>query len=373
MDYEQKYNDILIAVKKLQEANPNDDGIQNWIDDNFPELKEGQDELTWLTKYIEEEVYSLSIDIRDDEDRVKLKNLNKALAWLEKQKPVEQNSEDERIRKALLDACNLSYSDLWEKRGVKKESIIAWLEKQGEQKPKFVAKKEVTGVLKEMLDNIDPVELEETRKEMMESMPTDKAEPKFKVGDWITDGEAVFHITSYSIDYGYQLETPKGTSFHFSNETVEKKYHLWTIEDAKDGDVLAYVTDEEDLWIMIYWSLYEPYEGHVHYHALLVNDNFSDKGTCCICINDLKPATKEQCDLLFQKMKEEGYEWDANKKELMKIERKPTWSEEDEHRAKDTIYFLDTAKKHYASTVELDACIDWIKSLKKRMEKEVVV
>ena len=119
MDYEQKYNDILIAVKKLQEANPNDDGIQNWIDDNFPELKEGQDELTWLTKYIEEEVYSLSIDIRDDEDRVKLKNLNKALAWLEKQKPVEQNSEDERIRKALLDACNLSYSDLWEKRGVK--------------------------------------------------------------------------------------------------------------------------------------------------------------------------------------------------------------------------------------------------------------
>ena len=39
------------------------------------------------------------------------------------------------------------------------------------------------------------------------------------------------------------------------------------------------------------------------------------------------------------------------------------WSEEDEHRIKDTIYFLDTAKKHYASTEELDACIDWLKSL----------
>ena len=34
---------------------------------------------------------------------------------------------------------------------------------------------------------------------------------------------------------------------------------------------------------------------------------------------------------------------------------------------KDTIYFLDTAKKHYASTVELDACIDWLKSLKQRI------
>lgn len=46
-------------------------------------------------------------------------------------------------------------------------------------------------------------------------------------------------------------------------------------------------------------------------------------------------------------------------------EQKPTWSEEDEHRLKDTIYFLDTAKKHYASsTEELDACIDWLKSLR---------
>ena len=43
------------------------------------------------------------------------------------------------------------------------------------------------------------------------------------------------------------------------------------------------------------------------------------------------------------------------------------WSEDDEHRVKDTIYFLDTAKKHYASTVELDACINWLKSLKQRM------
>lgn len=45
-------------------------------------------------------------------------------------------------------------------------------------------------------------------------------------------------------------------------------------------------------------------------------------------------------------------------------EQKLTWSEEDEHRVKDTIYFLDTAKKHYASIVEIDACIEWLKSLK---------
>ena len=33
---------------------------------------------------------------------------------------------------------------------------------------------------------------------------------------------------------------------------------------------------------------------------------------------DAVPATKEQRDLLFAKMKEAGYEWDADKKELKK-------------------------------------------------------
>jgi hypothetical protein len=35
--------------------------------------------------------------------------------------------------------------------------------------------------------------------------------------------------------------------------------------------------------------------------------------------SDVAPATKEQRDLLFQKMKEAGYKWDAKKKELRKI------------------------------------------------------
>lgn len=47
-----------------------------------------------------------------------------------------------------------------------------------------------------------------------------------------------------------------------------------------------------------------------------------------------------------------------------------TWGEEDEHRIKDTIYFLDTAKKHYASTEELDACIVWLQSLQDRVQTQ---
>ena len=150
-----------------------------------------------------------------------------------------------------------------------------------------------------------------------EKTPVDKVEPKFKVGDWVvTSYGKVNQVIAVDGDVdGFTLDDDT----YFSGSWKDN-YHLWTIKDAKDGDVLAYETDEEDLWIMIYWSLYEPYEGHVHYHALLANDNFSDKGTCCICINDLKPATKEQRDLLFQKMREVGYEWDVENEELQKIE-----------------------------------------------------
>ena len=38
MDYEKKYRDLVEAVKELQEANPSDEGIQKWVEDNVPEL-----------------------------------------------------------------------------------------------------------------------------------------------------------------------------------------------------------------------------------------------------------------------------------------------------------------------------------------------
>ena len=146
----------------------------------------------------------------------------------------------------------------------------------------------------------------------------DKFKPKFNVGDWVVNkfGDS-WHIDSFD-KKNYQVSDGKG-NYNYFPILKQDEMHLWSIEDAKEGDVLSYETDEGDLWIMLYWSLYEPYEGHVHYHALLVNDDFTDKGTCCICIDNLKPATIEQHELLFRKMKEEGYQWDKNKKELIKL------------------------------------------------------
>ena len=41
---------------------------------------------------------------------------------------------------------------------------------------------------------------------------------------------------------------------------------------------------------------------------------------CWTSATDVKPATKEQRDMLFKKIKEAGYQWDEKKKELRKIQ-----------------------------------------------------
>lgn len=94
--------------------------------------------------------------------------------------------------------------------------------------------------------------------------------------------------------------------------------HLWSIEDAKDGDVLV----ASDKSIFIYdGSINE--NGNVGFHIALTKDMSvvlnSDDGCGWEEKDSCYPATKEQRDLLFQKMKEAGYEWNKDKKELIKL------------------------------------------------------
>jgi len=140
-------------------------------------------------------------------------------------------------------------------------------------------------------------------------------EPKFKEGDWIvTPANKVFQITSI-----------EGTSYKFDNEShyweicyCDEQCRLWTIQDAKDGDVLATPN-----YIYIFNSIYKEIETVAFYCLMKKSDehfSFGDYKIQDEILNSI-PATKEQRDLLFKKMKEAGYEWDAEKKELMKIEQ----------------------------------------------------
>ena len=146
----------------------------------------------------------------------------------------------------------------------------------------------------------------------------DKVELKFHEGDWIVYEENIYQIHNISLKKYYECLRTDGTIHTFDFEYIDSKSHLWTIQDAKDGDVL-YFSNET---IVIFKDLYNATTFHSYCHI--------ENGLFDASKDDMpdwwegkgfQPATKEQRDLLFAKMHEARYEWDAEKKELKKIDK----------------------------------------------------
>ena len=355
MDYKKKYDQALENLKRIKTANEDNKELVNFIEYEYPELKESEDE--------------------------RIKNL---------------------MIKVFKSYQNPSYhinTDKWE--GMEISKILSWLEKQGKQKPKtkpalevwkdmrFEVYQQASGNRHEpnysddstkmfSLTDIDEI-FEKVAEKQGEQMPTYKIEPKFKVGDYI-----------------------------------------WTIQDAKDGDVLALNGE-----VFIYAHRKQMYPIAVAHCFVDSTGKFCHDGEFGYIENgnSISPATKEQRDLLFFKMKEAGYEWDAEKKELKMAEsvqpelpngedygidslyhaerilektlgevegyqsddgilehkcaieavkrlykQKPTWSEEDEHILEAIIKEIEankTAGPEYDEKV-YDMFLSWLKSLKER-------
>ena len=136
--------------------------------------------------------------------------------------PELKESEGERIRKWLIAQLQIKIGDNATLNAMIYKSI-AWLEKQGEQKP------------------------------------IDKVEPKFKVGDWIagnTDSNLVFKVIRYVDNCHYVVVNKNNTEMRIVLE-AEKNYRLWTIQDAKNGDILA---SKDGLSILIFkFVSFSPY------------------------------------------------------------------------------------------------------------------
>ena len=155
---------------------------------------------------------------------------------------------------------------------------------------------------------------------VVEQKQTDKVEPKFKVGDWIVQGCNILKIRCVGNEY-YCYETVMGYVDDMLVSEIDSLYHLWTIQDAKDGDVLAC----ESGWTCIFKKLNHNSFGEKLFdsHCFINRTGWFHDGAKGHTLNEringkIYPATKEQRDLLFKKMKEADYEWDAEKKELKK-------------------------------------------------------
>ena len=172
-------------------------------------------------------------------------------AVLEEIRPELKASEDVKIRKALIDFFNKGAKNGEQTNGVYDKDILDWLEKQENRnthlcKEDVVVKFVITEPGKYFREVSAPIEATsatyttevETGDGGIKALVTGKVVmPTFKVGDWITDGIFNCKITDVLEDrYIVTSKYEKRSAILFEHES---RYHLWTIEDAKPGDMLC--------------------------------------------------------------------------------------------------------------------------------------
>lgn len=188
------------------------------------------------------------------------------------------------------------------------KDILIWLENQGE-KPQ--GKSALEAIREEKVDNANKIEPKDYNSiDPYFGKPIDNVEPKFKVGDWITNGDYTWKVISVD-KFDYTLQNQWGEYIEDTINYVNKAFHLWTIQDAKEGDVI--VDAYGNICVYKKCNAFD----WTSYFSLGCNGGF--RGFTTIHENKkVCPATKELRELLSQKMKEAGYKWDAEKKELIK-------------------------------------------------------
>ena len=375
-----RYDEALEKAKRLYEK----ETITESLCHIFPELKESEDEkirkgiidFLWKEKIFLQEAHS------SVENNPKYRFVMDAIAWLEKQSgnniKWNKNTKDNKPQvnhSVLMQTINGIAEGEW----------------QGEQWHQY----RWAGIVRDS-DVLSWIELSDIEKQG-EQKPADK--PKFHKGEWI-----VWQDKCYKVNYngcGYELVDQNGLSTSLEYETVEESAHLWTIQDAKKGDVL-YSPCLKLLWIFKDKSSVYCGCNLIYNNGAFSGEGYIEKPTGAI------PATKEQRDLLFQKMKEAGYEWSDKEKQLKEIEneieisfgakdselqeatdhitkgflaemdkdkvvikkgKKPAWSEEDEKNLQGILDEIE-ADKSEAPEYDIDTYnrfIDWLKALKQRI------
>ena len=351
-----------------------------------------------LSSSKKERIYVLTDEPESEDERIRKELMEfvksrggfkqEYIAWLEKQVPINEEAEKEKndyVSGQFL-YCKGSFNEFKEgesywieyigndtyigrsdnilnqKFHITPRQLYTWLdprhpEKQDEQKPQ--KKSALEAAKEEKVDNQNCVK------------PADKVEAKFKVGDWVVSkfGD-IWHIDSFDKN-NYQVSNDN--AYNYFPISKQNEMHLWTIQEAKDGDILFAKGSYFKEYIFIYSGMTEDNVMSTYCGFDMVHNNFDTKLNRFGRMEDFEtvyPATKEQRDTLEKAMKEAGYEWDAEKKELKKIERKPAWSEEDEKILKEII--TDVKFEGYNNDMQADSYkkINWLKNLRGRVQPQ---
>ena len=336
------------ALKEAVIAHKDEDRhLKATLERIFPELKESENER--IVKFIKNQLFNIKKTITENyELDAKLTN---AIDWLERQgEHLENFDEAEKEKSDFVGdgfiKCFANFLDFKEgntywleymgddKYNVRSDNLLGktyhitpcqlytvfkkltWLEKHGQQKSANSYCQENCKGFQETGKCFFDWDCKARR----EAESTNKAEPKFHEDEWIVNNttKEIFKITELS-DFGYESIDENGKTHTLFID--ENEYHLWTIEDARDGDVIYSRHNTESFeWIGIFKSLDKENKRAFFYGFWhVMSQSFRVCGNeAYVLYDDFSPATKEQRDLLFQKMHDAGYEWDAEKKELKK-------------------------------------------------------
>jgi len=141
-----------------------------------------------------------------------------------------------------------------------------------------------------------------------------------KIGDWVVYKGKPHIVYAKNGDIFYLRQNEDGC---LRNTLPADALHLWTLDDAKDGDILMSTTS-----IFVYAGIDTKQEfgggsdAIKFYMHLNCGTDLKIKngiGVGAKNDNECRPATKEERELLFLQLAVHGYEWDAKKKELKKI------------------------------------------------------
>jgi len=267
--------------------------------------------------------------------------------------PVLREDYDDMIRGAIIDHLKDNNLTEW----------ADWLEKQ---KSIDVLDKEE----REFADNVDAF-----RKEIDAAYQRGYEEGKrqskckFSVGDIVKHSlyDGLYYIVK-SIDLAgdYELECLNGKSGNNIASATEEYLSLWTIKDAKPGDVLtdgnrfvifksnSYDPKTQYGCMFVYCSM-EKYNGGWH-EFWYESGGLNPTGYLL--------ATKEQRRYFFKRMEDAGYEWNIGRLELRE-KTKQEWSEEDETKLKSACALIRNTSLNGNEGL-VDSTIDWLKSLKGR-------
>ena len=315
MDYEKKYKEVLETARELYN-NPNSSSIgKAYLYTVFHELKESKDEK--IRKVIRGWINTRPTSFFDNGI-----SKEEMLTWIEKQCDTNETINKDEFAQGVLRGAAIH--------------LITWIDYNAAEGSMCLSNtecKDITDALvngdwdkiyayikKKLEKQCDKPQgktaLEAIKEEKVDNANYVSVSKAFSIGDWVVANTCTRYRAKIEAFVGNGMVEFEDGTFE-TEENLLNDYHLWTMQDAKDGDVLASCSS-----IFLFQEEYIA-EKPIAYCGLM-NEFFIEGKDACWTNEKCYPATKKQRDLLFQKMKEAGYMWDAENKQLLSLKAEPT-------------------------------------------------